>query len=331
MDSLIGNIKVSLKSKIVHVDHLSTIFKRFIAKILVTRLKEQRDPRVTKEIKWLARGLNNHVNRYSGYFVKGYRFYTKEHEKILKYQNSEVVVSVVDATPQKGNTRPVVCDWVDVSRGCKQDEFGVTLVNFSYAVHTSVKLLDDPFVLASQVDKVFYSHDPKLEGWLAVRHVKVKDAFNMRCANDDNSPASSSCILDIPNLDRVGVDADEVVDGKLSPKVSPLFNLLSFITVQSPKIHHYQLKQIRLKRDKSEQKRTKPDKNGKRDEAGKSLKQLQLKEEEKLKKTKKEWQKTHTRIKSYSTLKERRKEKGQMCKSSKVQLQGPILPTASKM
>nr|GEZ72531.1 hypothetical protein [Tanacetum cinerariifolium] len=34
-------------------------------------------------------------------------------------------------------------------------------------------------------------------------------------------------------------------------------------------------KQIRLKRDKSEQKRTKPDKNGKRVEAGKSLKQLQ--------------------------------------------------------
>nr|GFC97506.1 hypothetical protein [Tanacetum cinerariifolium] len=40
---------------------------------------------------------------------------------------------------------------------------------------------------------------------------------------------------------------------------------------------------------------SKPDKNGKRVEAGKSLKQLQLKEEEKPKKTKKEWPKTHTR------------------------------------
>nr|GEX37421.1 reverse transcriptase domain-containing protein [Tanacetum cinerariifolium] len=44
---------------------------------------------------------------------------------------------------------------------------------------------------------------------------------------------------------------------------------------------------------------SKPDKNGKRGEAEKSLKQLQLKEEEKPKKTKKEWPKTHTRIKSY--------------------------------
>nr|GEW19747.1 putative reverse transcriptase domain-containing protein [Tanacetum cinerariifolium] len=45
--------------------------------------------------------------------------------------------------------------------------------------------------------------------------------------------------------------------------------------------------------------RSKPDKNRKRGEAGKSLKQWQLKEEEKSKKTKKEWPKTHTRIKSY--------------------------------
>nr|GEZ43422.1 hypothetical protein [Tanacetum cinerariifolium] len=55
----------------------------------------------------------------------------------------------------------------------------------------------------------------QLEGWLAVRNVKVTDAFNMRCDNDDNSLASFSCALDIPNLDRVGVDADEVVDGTL--------------------------------------------------------------------------------------------------------------------
>nr|GEW61304.1 zf-CCHC domain-containing protein/UBN2 domain-containing protein [Tanacetum cinerariifolium] len=44
---------------------------------------------------------------------------------------------------------------------------------------------------------------------------------------------------------------------------------------------------------------SKPDKNGKRGEAGKSQKPLQLKEEEKPKKTKKEWPKTHARIKSY--------------------------------
>nr|GEZ20933.1 hypothetical protein [Tanacetum cinerariifolium] len=50
---------------------------------------------------------------------------------------------------------------------------------------------------------------------------------------------------------------------------------------------------------------SKPDKNEKRGEAGKSLKQLQLKEEEKPKKTKKEWSKTYTRSISYASLKKR--------------------------
>nr|GFB52313.1 hypothetical protein [Tanacetum cinerariifolium] len=73
---------------------------------------------------------------------------------------------------------------------------------------------------------------------------------------------------------------------------------------------------------------SKPNKNGKRDEARKSLKQLQLKEEEKPKKTKKEWPKTHTRIKSYASLKKRRKEKGHFCNLKKVQPQGLIVQTA---
>nr|GEY58965.1 retrovirus-related Pol polyprotein from transposon TNT 1-94 [Tanacetum cinerariifolium] len=72
---------------------------------------------------------------------------------------------------------------------------------------------------------------------------------------------------------------------------------------------------------------SKPDKNRKRSEVGKSLKQLQLKEEEKPKKTKKEWLKTHTRIKSYSRLKKRRKEKGHFCNLKKVQPQGPEMQT----
>nr|GEY86439.1 hypothetical protein [Tanacetum cinerariifolium] len=59
----------------------------------------------------------------------------------------------------------------------------------------------------------------------------------------------------------------------------------------------------------------------------KSFKQLQLKEEEKPKKTKKEWPKMHTRIKSYSSLKKRRKEKGHMCNLKKDTRKGPILPT----
>nr|GEW05774.1 ribonuclease H-like domain-containing protein [Tanacetum cinerariifolium] len=55
---------------------------------------------------------------------------------------------------------------------------------------------------------------------------------------------------------------------------------------------------------------SKPDKNGKRVKAGKSLKQLQRIKEENPKKMQKEWSKTHTRSKSYSNFKRKKKRKG---------------------
>lgn len=184
----------------IHCEKFSEWFQK-----RVERLEEQMDPRVTEEVKWLARGPNDFVKRYSGYLVKVYRFHTKNHENLLKSQNSGVVVTVMGTSPAlgvvnfygslkeivelnySGKIRVVLfrCDWVDINQGCKRDEFGITLVNFSY--HTGVNLHDDPFVLASQADKVFYAQDPTLEGWFAVRHVKVRDAFNMGCNGDQNS------------------------------------------------------------------------------------------------------------------------------------------------
>nr|GFA47583.1 hypothetical protein [Tanacetum cinerariifolium] len=60
---------------------------------------------------------------------------------------------------------------------------------------------------------------------------------------------------------------------------------------------------------------SKPDKNGKRVEAEKSLKQLQWIEEEKLSKTQKEWPKTQIESKAIQVLKRKKKRKG-----SKVQM-----------
>lgn len=92
------------------------------------------------------------------------------------------------------------CDWVDIDKGCKTDEFGIKLVNFSHLTHKGDNLLDDPFVLASQVDKVFYTHDSKFEDWMVARHVKVKDTFNMQCDIDDNILSSLPHSNDLPNF-----------------------------------------------------------------------------------------------------------------------------------
>ena len=173
---------------------------------------EEQGVEVTEDIKWLARGPLRNVRRYSGYLVKGYRFHTLEREETLKTQNSGLVVTVEGANYASSRDRRPVdgvinfygklndiielnysgqirvvlfkCDWVDINRGCKKDN-GVTLVNFSYKAHTGANLTDDPFVLASQVDKVFYVRDPKHKDWEVVRHVKLRDAFDMGIANDD--------------------------------------------------------------------------------------------------------------------------------------------------
>ncbi|CAH9135796.1 unnamed protein product [Cuscuta epithymum] len=205
----------------------------------VSRLVEEGDARVSEEIKWLALGPHTSVKKYSGYFVKGYRFHTKEHERFLKTQNSGVVVTVKGecfASPRdkrpifgvinyygslndiielnySGKLRVVLfkCDWVDVNRGVKKDDMGATLVNFSYLTHTGENLLDDPFVLASQVHKVFYAKDSKSKDWLVVRHVKVRDMFELG-DNADQRNTSNDVIFDVPNLHRVGDDEDDELD-----------------------------------------------------------------------------------------------------------------------
>ncbi|GKD47930.1 hypothetical protein Tco_1276906, partial [Tanacetum coccineum] len=58
-------------------------------------------------------------------------------------------------------------------------------------------LLDDPFVFGSQVDKVFYCEDPKNKGWSVVRHIKVKDVFDMGSVNASH-------------LHRIGDDGEDV-------------------------------------------------------------------------------------------------------------------------
>lgn len=202
-------------------------------------MEEHGDQALTDEIKWLARGPIRSVRRYSGYLVKGYRFHTKKREELLRTQNSGVVVTVLGASyagsrdrrPVQGVTnyygklndiieinysgliRVVLfkCDWVDINRGCKKDD-GVTLVNFSYKAHTGANLIDDPFILASQADKVFYAMDSKNKDWEVVRHVKLRDAFDMGGVDDQVAENPTDVTAHEANLHRIGDDGDDGMD-----------------------------------------------------------------------------------------------------------------------
>ena len=94
------------------------------------------------------------------------KFRTKDSEETRKTQNSGVcVVTKGDAT-YYGVLIDIIklnysdkywyvlfkYQWVDIisERGCKQDEFGFPLVNFSRLIHTGGQLINEPYVLASQ-------------------------------------------------------------------------------------------------------------------------------------------------------------------------------------
>lgn len=58
------------------------------------------------------------------------------------------------------------CDWADTmrDRGYMVDEYGMELVSFNCLVHMGDLLADDPYVLTSQVDQVFYVEDERNPG-----------------------------------------------------------------------------------------------------------------------------------------------------------------------
>lgn len=134
-------------------------------------------------MRWIAHGPREEVIKYSGYAINGCDYHTKSHDDSHVQQNSGVrlvantmqVSSSKDKNPIFANmtfygviqeiwelnyntfTQVVYkCDWVESRKGVKVDECGDTLVDLSRLGHKS-----DSFVLAGQVQKVFYMEDPQ--------------------------------------------------------------------------------------------------------------------------------------------------------------------------
>lgn len=72
------------------------------------------------------------------------------------------------------------CEWIDNNRGLvPKDEFGFTLVNFERLLYTSEHASNEPFILASQAQQVFYVQDPTKEGWSIAIKMKPRDLYEM--------------------------------------------------------------------------------------------------------------------------------------------------------
>jgi hypothetical protein len=137
---------------------------------------------VSDKVKWLSRGPSIHPFSYNGYVINGYTFYTEAQDDRSTMQNSGVtlaaramhVSSAKDRNPvyadmsyfgviqdiwEMDYTRFRVtvfgCKWVDNNYGVQIDNSGFILVDFN-----RVGSKDDPFILASQAEQIFYVPDP---------------------------------------------------------------------------------------------------------------------------------------------------------------------------
>ncbi|CAN1289728.1 hypothetical protein LINPERPRIM_LOCUS20410 [Linum perenne] len=132
------------------------------------------------------------VTKYNGCIVNGVRFHTKDREMRLKTQNSGIVVEgnhlneiinfygVLDEIIEVDYVRDkhvyiFKCDWYDVEKRKSR------IVNDGAITSIKIDRLwyrNDPFVLASQTNQVFYINDPKLgPSWRVVHHINQRHIF----------------------------------------------------------------------------------------------------------------------------------------------------------
>ncbi|XP_027120615.1 uncharacterized protein [Coffea arabica] len=157
----------------------------------------------TDELLSLARGPDFRVNTFAGCNVNGFRFHIKARERERKTQNSGVMVKgehadketyfygiitdIVEVEYSFTQNRVVVfkCDWWDLrnNSGIKVDkQSNITSINMSKTWYS-----DQPFILASQAEQVFYLQDTKLGGnWHVVELVSPRSSYDVPEKHEDD-------------------------------------------------------------------------------------------------------------------------------------------------
>ncbi|CAA0828030.1 Unknown protein [Striga hermonthica] len=175
----------------VHDDSFSTWFERVICAPIVE------NPTVNENLLHLAYGPDKRVTRYEACIVSGLRFHTKQREVSKRTQNSGVMVKGEEASGLRdyygvltdiikldylGNHEVVLfkCDWFE-GKSIQKDKYNCVSVNLSRPWKTN-----EPYVLASQVQQVFYVNDNKLgKDWKVVVETQARSSWSV-LENNDN-------------------------------------------------------------------------------------------------------------------------------------------------
>ena len=159
--------------------------------------------KLSDKVIWLARYPDNKAKQFKHYVINDVKFSTKDSKATRKTQNSGVCVVTEGGATYYGVLIDIIdlnyfdkygyvlfkCQQVDVisGRGCKKDEFGFPLINFSRLIHMGGLLIDEPYVLAPQVSQVFYVKDVKHKNWTVEVKTKPREVFDVGInASHDN-------------------------------------------------------------------------------------------------------------------------------------------------
>ena len=164
------------------------------------QLEEYESIEVRNDLIHLANGPQFSIARLTGCTINGHRFHTKDRETRRKTQNSGVVVQaehkgklidfygvLTDILELKYAARCIVlifkCDWWDIGtkKGINIDEFGFVSVNVCRKWYK-----DQPYVLATQVQQVFYVNDLKLgKEWRVVQRSQPRNLYNIELRSNE--------------------------------------------------------------------------------------------------------------------------------------------------
>ncbi|KAK9071785.1 hypothetical protein SSX86_008214 [Deinandra increscens subsp. villosa] len=193
----------------------------------VAELHSSGDHRITEDLRILASGPAEFVTRYKGFIINGFRFHTKDLEKNRKTQNSGVMLeAMTNSFSSARDNNPIVgdvtyygilneiieleydadkkvvlfhCDWISNGSRKKEDDNGFTLLNFE-----GLKSHNEPFILASQAQQVFYVADLVDKGWKVVIKTTPRDSYDMKeqiCLDDVETHLQSDTSMG-PQLDE---------------------------------------------------------------------------------------------------------------------------------
>jgi hypothetical protein len=85
------------------------------------------------------------------------------------------------------------CNWADptMDRGFRIDDYGLVFVNFNHLVHRGEMITDEPYVLTSQVDQVFYIEDGRNPNWVCAVRPKPGNVYDVGQGEGSNDASTT--------------------------------------------------------------------------------------------------------------------------------------------